>query len=364
MNQTPARAITTLQAAMLVIITLGIPIHVDVVGELLKTAGRDAWLSLLLFAPAGAAVWTLVIRAARFSRSQIVLDRMNDSGQAAFTLLVDLFAVLALAQSLSLWQAFASIVVLPGAPAWLLSAILLLASAWIARHGLPAIAVTVGVLLPVVMALGLLNSLSTVGDKDYGVLLPVLEHGAGPLWNSLWTPLPIAGEFVILLFLAPDLQNGLAKTGPWWIVFSILFVIALDLTVAILSEYGPYEASHLTFPAFGGWRLMTWGPYFDRMDYFAVYQWTAGLAGRIMVLLYVCGRALRSAGARRINLVAVACAVLALVCIPLDMPVRTVWRETGYRLETGLELAVILCLVVLAWVRARRRPAPGSAAHG
>ena len=317
--------ISLLQACLLMIATIGITLHVTIVPALFHVAGRDAWLAEVAALPLVALYWWLILKIARKAPpTQPILQQIRWVWLRLLVVAVlELYIVWSIAKEVREWAGFSVIVTLPGAPAWLLITVFLVASAWIVRKGLPVIAITIGFLLPFVMLFGMLNTLSTLPHKDYGALFPVLEQGIGPLLKGIETVLPVAGDFFLILFFLHHVNSEKAHSfSPWLITLGILFgAIGVGLVAGLLAEYGPEEIIHHRYPAFEGWRMVTFGTRFQRLDFMAIYQWIVGLCGRVMLLLFIGSDVVRNKIASRLILIILALSSIALASwsLPMDM---------------------------------------------
>ncbi|MHB1628554.1 MAG: GerAB/ArcD/ProY family transporter [Bacilli bacterium] len=352
-------AISLLQACLLIIAAIAIPLHVTIVPVLLHAAGRDAWLAEVTALPFVALYWWLIVKIARkSSATQPILQQIHWAWLRILVIaILELYIVWSIAKEVREWAGFSVMVTLPGAPALLLIAVFLAASAWIVRKGLPVIAVTIGFLLPFVMLFGAINTLSTLAQKDYGVLFPVLEQGIGPMLNGVDTILPVAGDFFLLLFFLHHVNSEKARSfPPWLITLGILFgAIGVGLVAGLLAEYGPEEILHHRYPAFEGWRMVTFGPRFERLDFMAVYQWIVGLCGRVMLLLFIGSDIVRNKTASRLilTILALSSAALATWSLPLESAQLTdqLYARAALVVDVSVPAALALSLF---WPR--RRP--------
>ncbi|KUO96238.1 GerAB/ArcD/ProY family transporter [Ferroacidibacillus organovorans] len=359
MGSKNSESITILQASMLVIISLALPIHVELVPYLLKTVGRDAWMVELVCIPLAIGIWFAIWYVARLCPARSPIERIPPWTLPLLVALADSYVVISLAQSLDSWESFIGVVFLPGVPPALVVISLVASCVWIARHGLKTIAVTVGFLLPFIVIFGVMNTVGTIPVKQYGLLFPLLEHGLSPFVRGVMLPLPIMGEFLMILFFYHFIQGKNALSlAPWMWTLGVLAMIAVGLVMGILAEYGPYEASHLRFPAFGGWRLLTFGEYIERLDYFALYQWTVGLAGRIMILLFITGQVIKNKKIYVPHMIGIAAIASILVLLPVDVHTKEWLRSQYYSIEGGMEVITFLLLGIGSWFQ-RSRPSGG-----
>ncbi len=356
--------ISLLHACFLMIAAIAIPLHVTIVPVLLHAAGRDAWLAEVAALPLVAFYWWLIVKIARkASATQPILQQIRWVWLRVLVIAVlELYIVWSIAKEVREWAQFSVIVTLPGAPVVLLIIVILVANAWIARKGLPVIAITIGFLLPVVFLLGSTNTLSTLSEKDYGVLFPVLEQGIAPVLQGVEVVLPVVGEFFLVLFILHHVNGEKARSFfPWLITLGILFgAIGVGLMAGLLAEYGPEEIIHHRYPAFEGWRMVTFGTRFERLDFLAIYQWIVGLCGRVMLLLFIGSDVVRNKIASRLILIILTLCSIAFAAWSLPMDMAQFTDQLYAKVAMGIDVFLpVVFAVSLFWPR--RRPARGVA---
>ncbi len=356
--------ISLLHACLLMIAAIAIPLHVTIVPVLLHASGRDAWLAELTALPLVALYWWLIVKIARkASATQPILQQIRWVWLRLLVIAVlELYVVWSIAKEVREWAQFSVIVTLPGAPVLLLIIVILAANAWIARKGLPVIAITIGFLLPVVFLFGTTNTLSTLSEKDYGVLFPVLEQGIAPVLQGVEVVLPVVGEFFLVLFILHHVNGEKARSFfPWLITLGILFgAIGVGLMAGLLAEYGPEEIIHHRYPAFEGWRMVTFGTRFERLDFLAIYQWIVGLCGRVMLLLFIGSDVVRNKIASRLILIILTLCSIAFAAWSLPMDMAQFTDQLYAKVAMGIDVFLpVVFASSLFWPR--RRPARGVA---
>ena len=240
------------------------------------------------------------------------------------------------------------IIFLPGAPPALLSLLLLFTTVWIARGGLQTVAITVGFLLPFIIFFGFFNTFSTLPMKDYGLIFPVWEHGIDPTLRGFFRLLPDFGDFFLLFFFAHWIEPPTYFPFRHWLITClIIFMIALGVVMGLLAEFGPKEVTHLRFPAYEGWRLVTFGPGFERLSYLAIFQWTAGLTGRLMLLLAIGGELLGGIKRTPIAIYVLASLVFFGCLIPLNLTTMQLFSFALSLYALFVQGFVILILLVV-----------------
>ena len=313
--------ISLIQAISLMIVVLSLTLHVEVIPELFDEAGRDAWVSILLLIPIVIFLWWLIILVIKWMGNQSLISNITSRWlRIPIMGLVEIYLILSMIKSLKTWALFNVITFLPGAPPALLALLLLFTAVWIARGGLQTVAITVGFLLPFIIFFGFFNTFSTLPMKDYGLVFPIWEHGIAPTFRGVFRLLPDFGDFFLLFFFAHWMEPPSSfRFRPWFITCLIIFMIALGVVMGLLAEFGPNEVIHLRFPAYEGWRLVTFGPGFERLSYLAIFQWTAGLTGRLLLLLAIGGELLGGIKRTPFAIYVVASFVFLGCLIPLNI---------------------------------------------
>lgn len=341
-----------IQAALLIIATIGIPLHVTVVPALVRVAGRDAWVSEILAFPAAVLCWWLIVRIARMASDRPILEQVPYAWlRWPILLLLEGYVLLSTAKEVREWAEFSAIAILPSAPPTLLAAVFLIMAALIVRKGLQVVAVTIGFLLPIVILLGITNSLSTLPAKDYHVIFPVLEYGPLPALRGLLILLPVTGDFLLILFFVHFISTPRARTFlPWFLTMPIFLMIGVGLVAGLLAEYGPVELAHHRYPAFEGWRMVTFGPQFERLDFFAIYQWIVGLSGRAMLFLFVGSHAVENGKWPIVLLILLTFGSIILVGWPLSLENSETVNHLSSQIILGFEGAITVLVAVSLWI--------------
>lgn len=341
-----------IQAALLILATIGIPLHVTVVPALVRVAGRDAWVSEVLAFPVAVVCWWLIVRIARMASGRSALEQIPYAWlKLTIIFLLEAYILLSTAKEVREWAEFSAIAILPSAPPIFLASVFLVMTALIVRKGLQVIAVTIGFLLPIVILLGITNSLSTLPTKDYHVIFPVLEYGPWPALRGLLILLPVTGDFLLMLFFVHFISTPRARTfPPWFLTMPIFLMIGVGLVAGLLAEFGPVELSRHRYPAFEGWRMVTFGPHFERLDFFAIYQWIVGLSGRTMLFLFVGSHVVESGRWPAILLVLLTLGSLVLVGWPVSLENAEAVERLSSRVILAFEGSIAVLVAVSLWM--------------
>lgn len=277
--------------AMMVLLSIGLANHVFVLPSLLQTAGRDAWLSvfpaLLVMLPWAAFIIHGIMARTRQGR---LLDWLNGKlpSAAVWALLLPVIALLYVQgfQTFADTIGWTSKTYLPRTPAFVLAVILMLLVFFAVWSGFRAVALMSCLLLPPVVLFGDFVMSANMPEKNYSLLLPLVENGYYSLFSA---SMYAAGGLIELSFIV-FLQHYFAVKVTRWQLMLLIFILALltlGPTIGAITEFGPAEAAKLRYPAFAQWRLVTIGDYIEHVDFFAIFQWLSGSFVRISVSLII-----------------------------------------------------------------------------
>ncbi|SES23990.1 GerAB/ArcD/ProY family transporter [Salipaludibacillus aurantiacus] len=282
--------ITRLYLIIILITGIGLRSHVTVLPQLYETAGRDGWLSVL-FAFLLHTVWLVLI--------WYVLKKMDGTslnvwleeraGKAVSVIIrFSAAAVLVLLSATTLIEVgqWTRITYLPLTPELVIIGALALLCLFTSLSSLRTIAILAGVLLPFIVLLGLFVAAANIPNKDYSLILPVLEHGYPRVFLGMIYPASAFSELVVILFINHRIKNPL----KYWQLVLLTLVLAM-LTIgpytAGIAEFGTDEAARLRFPAYEQWALITLGRFIESVDFLAIYQWISGTFIRVSFLMYL-----------------------------------------------------------------------------
>src|SRR5690606_38602967 len=161
---------------------------------------------------------------------------------------------------------------LPRTPNVVLAIALVMLCIYAAYSGVKSIAIASGMLLPFVIVFGDFVMSSNLPEKDYSMLMPMLEHGITPVLEGL---LFVGGGLAELLLILLVQHHFKSKVKLWMLILLGMFLIMLiigPLTGAIV-EFGPEIASRMRYPAYEEWRLVRLGKYIQHVDFLSIYQW-------------------------------------------------------------------------------------------
>lgn len=281
---------TKLQAIMTLMLTIGITDHVFIIPALLQIAKRDAWFSVLLAAGPFAVMACLIgFASSRIGTSPLpdwIRQQLGRIPAFLFQCLITVFFFATAWFSLFDTAMWMKVTFLPYTPVLATSLILMLLCLAGALQGMKTIAITSGILLPLVILLGFYVAIVNVEYKDYSLLFPLLEQGWSPVLKGVVYACSGLFELFFIFFLHPYLQEPLDKKR--FIVFAvILFGLTLGPLTGSIAEFNPFEAAIQRYPAYEEWRIAGFGKYVSQTDFFSIYQWLSGSCIRISFALIV-----------------------------------------------------------------------------
>lgn len=308
---------------LLVITAVGLKNHVIVIPPLLQTAGRDAWMAVLLMTFL-ALIWAfLLIYIYKDMRGQSIntwLEKhIGNKLTRVLLLFIGIYLVIMLSVTLKETVAWTNISYLIRTPEIILSIIFIIPCFIAAMTSLRTIAVANYYLLGLVIIFGFFVATVNIQFKDYSLLLPLFENGYAPIFKAAIYQGSGLFELVLLLLFQHKFHNELRYRH---LVINILILTGLTLgpLVGAITEFGPEEATSQRFPAYDQWALLSIGKFVEHVDYLSIYQWLSGAFIRISLFFYMI-RMLLDQKSTKINawtLLFVTFVSTVLVMLPID----------------------------------------------
>lgn len=279
-----------LQISMLIMLAVGMTSHVFILPALLKTAGRDAWISLILSVPAVILFVLLLLHISRGMDSDpltVWVGRHAGQAWAYFLRIVaSLFCLVNAFSTFYETTIWTRINFLLNTPILITGMFLMLLCCLTAQKGLKALTGAAGILLPMTFVFGFSIAFINMKHKDYNQIFPIFEHGLLPAFKGSLFSMAGSFELLLLLFLLPKLSSKL-KPKPFFILTAIILGFTMGPLMGAITEFNPYEAQQVRFPAYEEWRLATVGKYNSQTDFLSLFQWISGAFIRISLFLYV-----------------------------------------------------------------------------
>ncbi|MCM3617748.1 spore germination protein [Sutcliffiella horikoshii] len=281
------------QLFMMLLLSTGLLNHVILIPNLLNAGGRDSWLSVLLSFPIALFFLWLIYFIVNNSPQEGFFAFVEKRAGKVVSFLLSLPVVLFLFTSafitirdLLIWL---NSYFLSDASVTLINFILIVVCLIITVGGVKYMAISSGVLLPIVMIFGIFIAITNTSIKDPSLLFPLLSEGYKPVWKGMIYALAGLLEVYIVVLLQPFAQEKV-KFHQLFILLVLLTVLMLGPLTASIMEFGPEEATHLRYPAYEQWRVLNIGDYISHLDFFALFQWLSGAVIRVGLFIYLLSR--------------------------------------------------------------------------
>ncbi|WP_429841434.1 endospore germination permease [Brevibacillus sp. FIR094] len=276
------------QIVVMLLLTNGLMNHVIVIPMMLDSAKRDSWISVLL---AGVLylLWTgLLYSVYKKTENEHLFHWIKKTYgfplYCVLALLTCVYCFTIATMTMTDTITWVNLSFAPETPLevhTILFAVLCLVNA---MFGIRSIAMTSSVLLPFVVLLGFFVMSTNFPNKDYSLLLPMMENGIAPVLRGMMYAGTGFVELILLLFMQHHLQSRV----PYYQLFILAFVIiglTFGPTLGAIVEFGPDKAGKLRYPAYEEWRLANIGLYIEHLDTLSIYQWFSGAFTRISLSL-------------------------------------------------------------------------------
>lgn len=343
--------ISILQIVMILMLSNGLMTHVIINPMLLDASGRDSWISVVLsfflFIPWFIFIAVFMRKSGQQKLLPWLIQRTNPV--IAWILVIPICIQLYLIGGTTVYHTstwtFTSY--LPSTPKIVLVVVLVLVCFYCAKVGITSIAIGSGILLPFVIMLGIFVSVTNMPQKDYARLMPMLEHGWGPVFNGFVYVGGGVTELLIIILMQHHLKS---KIRIWHLLLigGILIFISLGPIIGAITEFGPVEASKQYQSPYEQWRLLKLGEYIEHVDFLSVFQWLAGATIRISLVLFLLADLLpfKKQITRTRFLLLLAMSYILLSLLPISQNEFYLW---AYRFYVPVSLCISVLLTLL-WI--------------
>jgi len=280
------------QLFLMLVLSTGLLNHVILIPNLLKAAGRDSWLSVIIAYPISLVFLWLIYFIVKNSPNEgffyTVSRRLGKSVSILLSIPVVLFLFLSSYITIRDLMIWLKSYFLGETAVFIINFIIILACFFVTFAGVKSMAITSGLLLPLVMLLGIFIALTNTTVKDPSLLFPLMGNGYLPVLKGVIYVLSGLLEIYIVILLQPFTQEKI-KFKHLFILLTALTGLIFGPLSASIMEFGPTEAVHFMYPAYEQWRVLSIGEYISHLDFFALYQWLAGALIRIGLFMYLFG---------------------------------------------------------------------------
>lgn len=281
--------ISVLHMVLLFTTATGLKNHVILIPALLNTAGRDAWISVLI-----AFIVTLIWGMLLFyiyktiNGEHITTWLENNTNQTITRLLgyiVGFYFLMMAATTLKETILWTNASYLLSTPPLVLTIVFLLPCMLAALTNIRTIIITNFFFLGLVIVFGYFVAFTNTPYKDFRLLLPMMEHGYSPVLKAVIYQGSGMVEIFVFLLLQHKFKSEF-KYRHFLVIALILTYLTIGPLVGAIVEFGPKQAAMQRYPAYEEWGLARLGSYIEHVDYFSIYQWLTGAFIRITLLLY------------------------------------------------------------------------------
>lgn len=315
-------SVSPLHIVLLSMTASGLQNHVFAISPLVSASGRDAWIAVF-FTTVPVLLWVpLLIYIHKKSGSLSLLNLLKDTVGTKVTniviFIIVCYFVLMAGVSLRETITWTNVAYLPETPPILL-AIVFIFVCWILASSSFRTMNTVNVfILFFIILLGFFVAIANIPNKDFYLLLPVLEHGYRPVFKGMIYQAAGMAELFFFLLLQHKI-NAPFRFRHFLASTIILTMLTAGPLVGAIIEFGPTEATRQRYPPYEEWGLVSIGRFVEHVDFLSIYQWLSGVFIRISVLLLIIKEVLPTENDRKKNgiLFFLSIVVVGIVMFPI-----------------------------------------------
>ncbi|ARK32704.1 endospore germination permease [Halalkalibacter krulwichiae] len=243
-----------LQLLFVLLLFVGISNHVLIVPHLLGAAKRDAWISVLVaygILIAWALICSFIFRKNPQRKSLYDWLEERTGKKVSYLILTFFFLYFIVIGFISFFDLIVSVKIyfIPLTPTWFVALPFLLICIWTAIKGMTAIVYSSAIILPIVWMLGHFVAFTTMDNKDYSYLLPILADNEASLIRGVLVVLGGSVDLLVL-FVLQQYVNKPISYKYLFILITLLTGLILGPTIGSLAAFGPNVAADMRFPAF------------------------------------------------------------------------------------------------------------------
>ncbi|WNR43954.1 GerAB/ArcD/ProY family transporter [Paenibacillus roseipurpureus] len=359
------KQITSLQLYMILMMSIGISNHVLLIPVLLHYGKRDSWFGAVL-AIMPMLIWAcLIYFIVRRSKQeelmgwiQMRLGKWVMHAMQGLVALICLVHAVVTIRDVTMWT---HVTYLPRTPLFFITGVFVIFCFFAAREGIKAIAISSGLLLPAVIALGYFVMGANFQYKDYTMLTPLFTHGYGPTFISVLLTCSASFEIMSILVMQHHVRTRIRLRGLLILTVCIIGLTIGPLTGAI-AIFGPFESADLRYPAFEQWRMVTLGKYISHLDFLSIFQWISGSSMRTSILLFISVDVLKiqKKSTRSHVLIWICLGIFALCLYPVSDNQMVKWLQNDYytyMFAAGIVLTLFLLIVAMLPIRGKETKA-------
>lgn len=269
--------------------------HFIYTGLVYRAAGRDAWICLLAGFTIGFSIFFLHIRlAARFPRLSLiqyttaVFGRWFGSLASWIYILFFLLAAALAIQELSIFMGL----IYPRTPFQLFLVFEFVLVAWVVRAGGEVVTRVIQLLLPGLIAVGLIASMLSLKDKHPSNLLPMLDHTLLQLTHGTLIYVVMICDLIVFGMFYLDVQKPEELSRQSLFAIGILALMFIGAATGPIMIFGEKLTRALPYPTYAEIQYIQITGILERMDIAGVLLWTMGAYIRASVYVLGASRAI------------------------------------------------------------------------
>jgi len=314
-------SISILHVIFLSMTMIGLKNHVTIIPSLLKGAGRDAWISILLSTFVILPWIFLLLYIHKKSNQQPIIDwlkmKVGKVVTNIFLYLTVTFLLILAAFTMAETLQWIIATFLPTTPMLPMLIIFTVLCILLVSTNIQTIAMVNVLVLFWVVVFGFFIAFTNMQVKNYELLQPFFEHGVQPVLKT--AVFPASGFVELLLFLF--IQHKVKDRMRWYHFVVMLFILmglTMGPTIGAITEFGPIEAAKQRYPAYEEWGIGSIGRYIEHFDFLSIYQWLTGAFIRVGLILFIVADLLKMTGNKKRIWKTIAPAFF-LICLPLSL---------------------------------------------
>ncbi|GAK07732.1 endospore germination permease [Geomicrobium sp. JCM 19038] len=339
---------------ILIIIATGFMVHVLLMPSLLNSAGRDAWLSVLVSLFTMLIIVTVITMIIRTLNGKDLASFLKDHYPAPVAwAILTCFIIVFFAESLISLKFsvdWAKSNYAADAPELIIASGFILLCFYAAYKGSFVLGLIAVILFPIVCSFGILVGVGNMKSKNYDLLFPMFADGYTPMFEGIMYTNSGFLEMIYILFLLSYTKKKLTFKGLF-LSGLVIFILILGPLTGSLSAFGIAESLKLNTPAYEQWRLLSLGRYITRLDFLSIFQWFSGLLVRVALFTTLLNQLLPFKK-KKISLVIIYIILFILIILPLshrsfvELMHNVYFPFTFYFLSSAL-----LLLSILVWIK-------------
>jgi len=296
------KSISILHVIFLSMTMIGLKNHVTIIPSLLKGAGRDAWISILLSSIAILPWFFLFLYIHTKSKQQPITDWLQITigkvPSSIFRYVTAFFLIVLAAFTMTETLQWITSTFLPTTPLWPMLLIFIILCIFLVATDIQTIAMVNVFILLFVVIFGFFIAFTNMQVKEYALLQPFLEHGFQPVLTTMIYPASGFVELLLFLFIQDKIKARFRWYHLGFMVF-ILMGLTLGPTIGAITEFGPTEATKQRYPAYEEWSIGAIGSFIDHFDFLSIYQWLTGAFIRVGLILFIVADLLKISGNKK-----------------------------------------------------------------